>query len=127
MSDVTHVLNAILAYDLGLGWRAGARFVFYSGAPYSDLSGNVPVPPYNDHRGPAFFRLDVRLEKRWSLGKGRSIAFVLEGLNVTLSREVSPLGLDCIGTMTAQGGTTQCTQGRLGPLTIPSIGVEAFF
>jgi hypothetical protein len=125
--DRTHVLNAILAYDLGRGWRAGARTVVYSGAPYSDLAGNVPVPPYNNHRGPWFFRLDLRLEKRWSLGKDRSIALVFEGLNVTLNREVSPLGLQCIGTMTGQGGTTQCTQGRLGPLTIPSIGVEAFF
>ena len=125
--DRTHVLNAVLAYDLGLGWRAGGRLVFYSGAPYSDLAGNVPVPPYNGHRGPSFFRVDVRLERRWSLGKDRSIAFVLEGLNVTLSREATPLGLQCFGTMTPQGGTEQCTEGHLGPLTIPSIGVEAFF
>jgi hypothetical protein len=69
----------------------------------------------------------VRLEKRWPLGKDRTIALVLEGLNVTLNREATPLGLDCMGDMTPQGGTTQCTEGRIGPLTIPSIGVEAFF
>jgi hypothetical protein len=125
--DRTHVLNAVLAYDLGAGWRTGGRFVFYSGAPYSELAGNVPIPPYNGHRGPSFFRVDVRLERRWSLGKDRSIDLVIEGLNVTLSREASPLALDCIGTMTDQGGTTQCTHGQLGPLTIPSVGVEAFF
>jgi hypothetical protein len=125
--DRTHILNAILAYDLGLGWRAGGRFVFYTGSPYSDLSGNVPVPPYNNHRGPSFFRLDLRLEKRWSLGKDRSVAFVLEGLNVTLSREVIALGLQCMGDMTPQGGTTQCEHGLFGPITIPSVGVEAFF
>jgi len=101
--------------------------VFLSGAPYSELSGNVPVPPYNGYRAPSFYRVDLRLEKRWSLGKDRSIAFVLEGLNVTLSREVSPLSLDCMGIMTPQGGTNQCTHGRFGPLTIPSVGVEAFF
>jgi hypothetical protein len=125
--DRTHVLNAILAYDLGRRWRAGARFVFYTGAPYSDLSGNVPVPPYNDHRGPPVYRVDVRVEKRWSLGKDRSLALVIEGLNVTLSREVTTLGMDCFGIMTPQGGTTQCTPAHFGPLTIPSIGVEAFF
>jgi hypothetical protein len=125
--DRTHVLNAVLAYALGRTWRAGARFVFYTGTPYSDLSGNVPVPPYNDHRTPSYFRLDLRLEKRWSLGHDRSIALVLEGLNVTLSREMTTLGTDCFGDMTPQGGTTQCTYGRLGPFTIPSIGVEAFF
>jgi hypothetical protein len=125
--DRTHVLNAIVGYDLGRRWRAGARFVFYTGAPYSDLSGNVPVPPYNNHRGPPLYRVDVRVEKRWPLGKDRSIALVIEGLNVTLSREVTTLGMDCFGTMTPQGGTTQCTPGKVGPLTIPSIGVEAFF
>jgi TonB family protein len=125
--DRTHVLNAILAYDLGRRWRAGGRFVFYTGAPYSDLAGNVPVPPYNDHRGPPFFRVDVRLEKRWAWGKERSIALVIEGLNVTLSREVTTLGMKCMADMTPQGGTTQCTPSRFGPLTIPSIGVEAFF
>jgi TonB family protein len=125
--DRTHILNAILAYDLGRRWRAGTRFVYYTGAPYSDLSGNVPVPPYNNHRGPPFFRMDVRLEKRWSLGKDRSLAFVLEGLNVTLSREVTTLGMSCEGTMTPQGGTTQCRPSHFGPLTIPSVGVEAVF
>ena len=125
--DRTHVVNAVIGYDLGRGWRAGGRFVYYTATPYSQLSGNVPIPPYNGYRGPSFFRLDVRIEKRWSLGKDRSIALVLEGLNVTLSKEVTPLALDCMGTMTNQGGTTQCTPGQFGPLTIPSIGVEAFF
>ena len=95
--DRTHVLNAILAYDLGLRWRAGARFVFLSGAPYSNLAGNVPVPPYNDYRDPPFFRVDVRLEKRWSLGKDGYIAFIAEVQNVTLSKEVTPFGLSCQG------------------------------
>jgi hypothetical protein len=125
--DRTHVLNAIVATELGRRWRLGGRLVFYSGAPYSDLSGNVPVPPYNAYRSSPFFRVDVRLEKRWPLGKDRSIALVIEGLNVTLSQEETTLGMRCEGTMTPQGGTTQCTLGKVGPLTIPSIGVEAFF
>jgi TonB family protein len=129
--DRTHIVNAVLAYDLGRHWRAGARFVFYSGAPYSNLSGNVPVPPYNGYRGPPFYRLDVRLEKRWKLGKTGSLAFVLEGQNVTLSKETSPEGLKCFSSMIGpQGGTdvtNQCSEGTLGPLTIPSVGVEAVF
>jgi TonB family protein len=121
--DRTHVLNAIVAYDLGRRWRAGGRFVFLSGAPYSSLSGNVPVPPYNDHRDPPFYRVDVRLEKRWPLGRDGYIAFIAEGQNVTLSKEVTPFGLSCQGTPT----TTQCSHSAIGPLTIPSIGVEASF
>jgi TonB family protein len=125
--DRTHVLNAILAYDLGLRWRAGGRFVFLSGAPYSNLAGNVPVPPYNDQRDPPFYRVDVRLEKRWSLGSSGYIAFIAEGQNVTLNKEVTPFGLRCTGTATQQGQTTQCSHASIGPITIPSLGVEASF
>jgi TonB dependent receptor len=125
--DRTHVLNAILAYDLGSRWRAGARFVYLTGRPYSDLAGNVPIAPYNQHRDPPFFRVDVRLEKRWPLGKDGYVAFIAEGQNVTLSKDISPFGLSCSGTVGPQGGTTQCHHAAIGPITIPSLGVEASF
>lgn len=125
--DRTHVLNAILSVVLGRRWRAGGRFVFYTGAPYSNLAGNVPVPPYNHFRDPSFYRLDVRLEKRWLLAQGGSIAFVLEGQNVTLSKEANTLGLDCYGEAGPDGSTTRCERGLVGPITIPSVGVEAYF
>ncbi|HET7540169.1 MAG TPA: hypothetical protein VFK05_09860, partial [Polyangiaceae bacterium] len=83
---------------------------------------------YNAYRTPAFFRVDVRLEKRWRLGESGSLAFVVEGLNVTMSKEVTGLGLDCSGNQTEGGGfATTCKQSTAGPITIPSIGVEAFF
>ena len=127
--DRTHVLNAILAYDLGRRWRAGARFLFMSGAPYSNLAGNVPVPPYNAYRDPPFYRVDVRLEKRWSLGRNGYIAFIAEVQNVTLSKEVTPFGLSCESNQTSQSAsvTTQCSQSAIGPLTLPSVGAEASF
>ncbi len=125
--DRTHVLNAIFAYDLGRRWRAGSRFVFYTGAPYSQLSGTLPVPPYHAYRDPPFFRLDVRLEKRWRIGEKGTMAFVFEGQNVTLSTEATGLGTDCQGRITGATYTTECKRATLGPVTIPSIGVEAFF
>ena len=125
--DRTHVLNAAMGYDLGRRWRAGGRFLFYTGTPYSALDGSWPVPPFNAYRNPAFYRVDVRLEKRWRLGEKGSIAFVLEGQNVTLSKEVTALGLDCRAEGTPQGGTTSCQQSEIGPVTIPSVGVEVFF
>ncbi len=124
--DRTHVLNAILSYQLGRGWRVGGRLLFYTGTPYSQRSGSVPVPPYNAYRTSPFYRVDFRLEKRWRLSETGSIAFVLEGQNITLQKEVSGLGVDC----EAEGGpsgTTTCKQTEIGPLTIPSVGVEAFF
>lgn len=125
--DRTHVFNAIVGYDLGRRWRAGARLLFYTGTPYSQLEGSVPVPPYHAYRNPAFHRVDVRLEKRWRLGRDGSIAFVLEGQNVTLSKERSSLGMDCEGRLVGGVETTTCEYSTIGPLTIPSVGVEAFF
>jgi hypothetical protein len=127
--DRTHILNAILSYEIGAGWRAGARLVFLSGEPYSKMSGNYPIPPYNDQRYPPFFRADVRAEKRWRIDRARSVALVFEVQNATLSKE--EYGVSCQGESTPTAGgflqTTSCRPSTLGPITIPSIGVEAFF
>jgi len=126
--DRTHVLNAALSYDLGRRWRAGSRLMFYTGTPYSHLDGSLPVRPYRRFRNPSFYRLDVRLEKSWRIGQSGSLALVFEGLNVTLRKEVSGLGLECDGKIDeTQTETNTCTQSTIGPITIPSIGVEAFF
>jgi hypothetical protein len=124
--DRTHVLNAVATYDLGRRWRLGARSVFYTGTPYSALEGDLPVPPYNGYRNPGFFRLDLRLEKRWSMGRTGSLALVVEGQNLTLSTEMVAFGQDCMG---MPGLPTRCSErrNRIGPITIPSVGVEAWF
>jgi hypothetical protein len=108
--DRTHVLNAALAYQLGRGWQAGSRLVFYTGAPkYSDIRGAVAPPrPADPPRVVPFYRLDLRLEKRWALSAKTWISFVAEVMNATLSKE----------TFNSQ---------RVGPISIPSLGVEAGF
>lgn len=125
--DRTHVLSAMLSYAFSDTFRTGARLVLYSGTPYSALAGSVPVPPYNSRRDPAFFRLDVRIEKRWMLGRTSYIALVLEGLNVTLTSEKSSLGQDCEGDLGMGVVTTECRRATIGPITIPSLGVQAAF
>jgi hypothetical protein len=108
--DRTHVANAAVAYDLGRNWRAGTRFTIYTGTPIVPPAGNGLVAPprsMDPERDPAFYRLDLRLEKRWYFARPRPfwIAFVAEVMNATLHKEV--------------------LQGReIGPVTIPSIGVE---
>jgi hypothetical protein len=52
---------------------------------------------------------------------------VLEGQNVTLSKETSTLGIDCEGNRDGETATSTCKYSEIGPLTIPSVGVEAFF
>jgi hypothetical protein len=108
--DRTHVGSTALAYDLGRAWRAGMRFVFYTGIPKTTPSRGLITPPPSEHpaRDPSFYRLDVRLEKRWRLGERAWISFVFEVLNSTLQKETF--------------GDNQ-----VGPVTIPSIGLEAGF
>ena len=106
----SRLASGALAYDLGRHWRLGGRLVFYTGVPKSNDVRGASAPPPEAHpaRDPAFYRIDARLEKRWQLAKKAWISLVVEGLNVTLSKETF--------------GSSQ-----IGPVTIPSIGVEAGF
>jgi TonB family protein len=125
--DRTHVLNAAIAFDLGKNWRAGARGVFYTGTPKARTlqlpsSPDQPNPyvvivdPHPD-REPPFYRLDLRLEKRWTFGETTWLSLVFEMLNATLHKET--FGYDC--------SSTGCQSAEIGPVTFPSIGVEAGF
>jgi len=110
--DRTHVANAAVVYDLGRRWRVGTRVVFYTGLP------KAPDPTDPDStRLPAFFRADLRVEKRWQLSERAWIAVVAEWLNATLTKEAVTT------TCTLDG----CEAETIGPVTIPSLGVEGGF
>jgi hypothetical protein len=108
--DRTHVLNAALAYGLGRGWRAGARFTVYTGVPDFDTPSALPEvlrrsePP----RAPGFYRIDARVEKKWTFGATIWLSFVVEMLNTTLNKETV-------------GGE------EIGPVALPSLGLEGGF
>jgi hypothetical protein len=108
--DRTHVGSAAVGYDLGRRWRAGSRFVLYTGTP--SLPSTKGLIPQRREQSPprdrAFYRLDLRLEKRWVLSDKAWIAFVAELMNATLNTEV-------------------ILREEIGPVTIPSIGVEGGF
>ncbi|MBX3206696.1 MAG: energy transducer TonB [Labilithrix sp.] len=128
--DRPHVFTAALSFDLGRAWRAGTRFVTYSGIPMSPAAPAFPeqlvgVPPA---RTPAFVRLDLRIEKRWKVGKTGWISGVLEALNATLSREVT--GYSCQTALALPGaaaGQPRCFERVIGPVSVPSLGVEGGF
>jgi hypothetical protein len=101
--------------------------VFFTGTPYSNMTGNVPAPPYNNERTAPFYRVDLRLEKRWSFARNGYIAFIAEVQNATLSKEQTSYGMRCTGMVSGSNQTTQCSPSTIGPLTIPSLGVEASF
>ena len=113
--DRRHVLSGALSHRFGGGFRAGVRGTFYTGVPadvaYSAAARNPP-------RTSPFHRIDIRLEKRWRLNdQGAFWALVLEVLNSTLREEA--LGKSCSAYV--------CREERVGPITIPSLGIEATF
>jgi hypothetical protein len=110
--DRTHVANVALAYNLGETWRAGTRVIFYTGLP------KLPDPTDpSSTRLPAFFRIDLRLEKRWQLGPNVWISAVAEWMNATLSKEAVSTTCNLNG----------CQSMTIGPVAIPSVGVEGGF
>jgi outer membrane receptor protein involved in Fe transport len=90
--DEPHVLSLAASQNLGRGWLFGGRFRLISGDPTSAVIGSVydarlgiyqpKYGPVNGERDPAFQQLDLRLEKKWSVGNG-SLSASLDVLNVT--------------------------------------------
>ena len=113
--DRTHVANAAVAYNLGRNWRAGTRLVFYTGTPkFTTANGLVLGPrPSTPERGSWFYRIDLRAEKRWKMGERSWLSLVFEVLNATLRKETFA---------SSSGSDTE-----IGPVTIPSIGLEGGF
>jgi hypothetical protein len=111
-SDRTHVLNLAAMYTLGKNWRVGGRSVFYSGLPGRQSATETFPHPRTD----PFFRLDLRLERRFRLGPRSYWSLIAEALNVTASKET--LNRVC---------NAGCTDTVVGPVFLPNVKVEAQF
>ncbi len=114
--DRTHVVQAALLFDLGRGVRAGFRHVFYSGFPADEVTEGREPSAHPDRTRP-FYRLDVRLSKRWKVGARGYVELALDLQNATLSKEVFDVSCDAKG----------CTPRPIGPLTIPTLALEGGF
>jgi len=126
--DRPHVLSLVLGYDLGKGFRLGARSLYESGRRYAvacptpDCGPGDPLAPrpfVTQGRTHSFFRLDLRFEKRWQLDAGRWISGTFEWFNATLSTEA-----DSVRWNPSSGGIVTTDRSAL---TLPSIGIEAGF
>jgi TonB family protein len=90
--DQTHVLGAVASLDLGAGFEVGGRFRYATGFPrtlvtgtYFDGKTGVYEPLFgalNSIRIPAFWQFDVRLSKRFAIGRSTLEAY-LDLQNVT--------------------------------------------
>jgi TonB family protein len=119
--DRTHVLGGALSWQIGRGFRVGARGTFYTGAPGAPSYIASQDSSYSGQRLPPYFRLDVRAEKRWTIATRGWLAVVLEGQNVTLAKE--PAGLYCPPGFAHQTAPP-CSVNEIGPVTLPSLGLE---
>ena len=119
--DRTHVLQAALSWDIGHGVRVGVRGALQTGSPLEPFFPDWQVNMVGAEREPAYFRLDARAEKRWQVGARGYVSLVAEMLNATLAKQ--PNGIACFSVPYTYG----CTVSRFGPLSIPSLGVEAGF
>jgi hypothetical protein len=125
--DRTHVLSAVARYDFGNGIDVGIRATYNTGRPdipsvsrsggsviYAFSAGAVP-----QHRLPAFYRIDLRAEKKWTFDHGRWLALTLEFFDATLNKEAVEFQCDVT--------QWRCTAQTVGPIALPSIGVEGGF
>lgn len=84
--DQTHVASILASYDLGRGWQLGARFRYATGVPrtpvmtsYVDTRDDQYEPLFgaqNSIRVPAFYQLDARIERTFTLADHRTNVFV---------------------------------------------------
>jgi hypothetical protein len=124
--DRTHVIAAVVRYDFGAGVDVGVRATYDSGRP--DIPaftlGGVPVyyafgtSQAPQMRLPEFYRIDVRAEKRWTFG-AKWLAVVAEMFNATLTPEAVQYKCEIT--------TGRCTAQTIGPIALPSLGVEGGF
>jgi hypothetical protein len=124
--DRTHVVSAVVRYDFGHEVTAGLRGTYYSGRPdfptfafgaattFSAGPGQIA-----QHRLPPFYRIDARVDRRWNLGGGRWITAIAEFFDVTLSKEAIDFRCQLL--------TGQCSAQQIGPVALPSVGVEGGF
>jgi hypothetical protein len=121
--DRTFVGSAALTYDFGSGWHGGIKQLVYSGAPLVTSNGDALVI---GDRLPTFYRLDWRVEKRFDIAETGYITLVAELLNGFFADEV--IGQDCHTAPRPDGGAYwRCDPNVIGPVSIPSLGVEGGF
>ena len=119
--DQTQIINGVASYALGRSWTVSGVFHYNSGRPYTpgtrtatDPQGFTQRPEdRNINRLPAFWRVDLRIEKRdafdtWYLD------FYVDWLNISLRRE-------------AVSWNDQTMSNESILLTIPTIGLQAVF
>lgn len=89
MFDQTHVINAVVSWEVGRHWTLGSAYHFHTGRPYTPefwgAQGMTHGPPFSE-RLPGFWKLDVRIQKR-EVYETWYFDFYIDILNVTFNQE----------------------------------------
>ncbi len=90
--DETHILSAVLSYNLGAGFFLGGRFRYVTGEPYTPIVSstyNADTDTYTGLSGtidsarlPSYLQLDLRLDKEFTFERWK-LDLYLDCWNVT--------------------------------------------
>jgi len=135
--DQTHVLNAVLSYQLPRGWTVGATLHFNSGRPEAGTMTSstmqqgevgsheswVLVSKDRAERLPPFFRVDLRVAKTWVFDDFTLDAY-LDVLNASFQSET--VAFSYAGGLYRGGGPL--TKDAIGvPVILPVLGLKGRF
>lgn len=109
--DRRHVFDASLGYDLGRGWLISARGSYLSGYPARTSTVALADDP---PRTTPYYQIDAQIARRFRFDDHRSLGITIGILNATLNEETND--------MFCNGNT--CKESRVGPATIPTIGID---
>jgi hypothetical protein len=122
--DQPHMITALASVPLGARWRVGGRMRYATGNPYTPVAGtyfDADSQEYMPRDGrilssrlPAFFQLDVRVDRTWTRSWGHLKLFV-DVQNAT--NRVNPEGVSYNFDYTRRSYTR-------GLPVFPSIGLE---
>jgi hypothetical protein len=130
-NDQRHALAADLTYRSPWGWDFNLGWQIRSGWPTTALSGRSDLAadggvriepilgPLNGQNLPTYQRLDVRLNRRWRLGRGELAAFV-EVRNVFSQSNIRGFDIDLEAT--PDGGVSVIREAKTWPGVLPNFG-----
>jgi hypothetical protein len=90
--DQRHILNVVLGYKISHKWTLGSRVHYHTGRPWtSPFEGQTQLEAFaqnrNNARLPAFFQLDLLVERTWRWPNWQ-MQWFLDIANATFSREI---------------------------------------
>jgi hypothetical protein len=139
--DQRHILNVVLGYRISHKWTIGTRVHYHTGRPWTaPFEGQTQLEAFaqnrNNARLPAFFQLDLLVERTWRWANWQLQAF-LDIANSTYSREIfacNPEGEEELGLfrqalaaqLSPSRGIARCAPQGFRYI-IPSLGMRGRF